>query len=106
MNDTRILLMTAVVAGVTALLRFLPFTVFEKKVPAPVAYLGKVLPFAIMAMLVVYCLRDTSFLTAPYGIPEALAVLAVVILHKWKHHTLLSILGGTAVYMVLVQVIF
>ena len=105
MTDTRILLMTAVVAGITALLRFLPFAVFEKKVPAPILYLGRVLPFAIMAMLVVYCLKDTSFLTAPYGIPEALAVLAVILLHKWKHHTLLSILGGTALYMVLVQVV-
>ncbi len=106
MTDTRILLMTAVVAGVTALLRFLPFAVFKKKVPAPILYLGRVLPFAIMAMLVVYCLKDTSFLTAPYGIPEALAVLAVILLHRWKHHTLLSILGGTALYMVLVQVVF
>ena len=106
MNDTRILLMTAVVAGVTALLRFLPFAVFKNRVPQPIMYLGKVLPFAIMAMLVVYCLKDTSFVTAPYGIPEALAVSAVVLLHKWKHHTLLSIIGGTAVYMVLVQVVF
>lgn len=106
MTDTRILLMTAVVAGVTALLRFLPFAVFKKKVPTPILYLGRVLPFAIIAMLVVYCLKDTSFLTAPYGIPEALAVLAVILLHKWKHHTLLSILGGTALYMVLVQVVF
>lgn len=98
--------MTAVVAGVTALLRFLPFTVFSKKVPAPILYLGRVLPYAIMAMLVVYCLKDTSLLRAPYGIPEALAVLAVVLLHKWKHHTLLSILGGTVLYMILVQVVF
>ncbi len=106
MNDTRILLMTAVVTGVTALLRFLPFAVFKNRVPQSIMYLGKVLPFAIMAMLVVYCLKDTSFVTAPYGIPEALAVSAVVLLHKWKHHTLLSIIGGTAVYMVLVQVVF
>ncbi len=106
MNDTRILLITAVVAGITALLRFLPFAVFQNRVPAPVLYLGRVLPFAIMAMLVVYCLKDTSFLTVPYGIPEAIAVLAVVALHKWKHHTLLSILSGTAVYMVLVQLVF
>ncbi len=106
MNDTRILLLTAVAAGVTALLRFLPFAVFKKDVPAPILYLGRVLPFAIMAMLVVYCLKDVSFLTAPYGIPEALAVTAVILLHKWKHHTLLSILGGTALYMVLVQLVF
>lgn len=106
MRDMRILLITAVVAAMTALLRFLPFTIFKEKVPKAILYLGKVLPFAIMAMLVVYCLRDISFVAAPHGIPEAIAVLAVILLHKWKHHTLLSILGGTALYMVLVQVVF
>lgn len=106
MNDTRVLLITAVVAIVTAALRFLPFAVFSKKVPSPVLYLGRVLPFAIMAMLVVYCLKGVSFVTAPYGIPEAVAVLAVVLLHKWKHNTLVSILGGTVLYMLLVQLVF
>jgi len=106
MADTRILLITAVVAAVTVALRFLPFAVFRRKVPAPVLYLGRVLPFAIMAMLVVYCLKNVSFLSAPYGIPEIIAVTAVVLLHKWKHNTLLSILGGTVLYMLLVQLVF
>ena len=69
-------------------------------------YLSQVLPFAIMGMLVVYCLKNVSLTTGSYGIPEAISILLVVILHKWKHNTLLSILVGTVVYMFLVQMIF
>lgn len=97
--------MVSVIALVTAALRFLPFLVFRKKTPEPVLYLGRVLPFAIMAMLVVYCLKDVSFIAAPYGIPAALSVILVVLLHKWKHNTLLSILGGTVVYMLLMRLL-
>lgn len=95
--------MVAVIALATAALRFLPFAVFRKNTPEPVLYLGRVLPYAIMAMLVVYCLKDVSFVAAPYGIPAVLSVLLVVLLHKWKHNTLLSILGGTVLYMVLMR---
>lgn len=95
--------MVAVIALTTAVLRFLPFVVFRKKTPEPVLYLGRVLPYAIMAMLVVYCLKDISFIAAPYGIPSILSVILVVLLHKWKHNTLLSILGGTVLYMVLMR---
>lgn len=97
------LLLTVVIALVTAALRFLPFAVFRNKTPEPILYLGRVLPFAIMAMLVVYCLKDVSFVAAPYGIPAVLSVLLVVLLHKWKHNTLLSILGGTLLYMLLIR---
>lgn len=69
-------------------------------------YLSQVLPFAIMGMLVVYCLKNVSLTTGSHGIPEAISILLVVILHKWKHNTLLSILVGTVVYMFLVQMIF
>ena len=96
----------AVMAGVTVLLRFLPFLLFSKETPKAVLYLGEVLPRAIMAMLVVYWLKGVSLISAPYGIPEAVSVLLVIILHKWKHNTLLSILAGTVCYMVLVQIIF
>lgn len=99
------LLLIAVMGAVTQLLRFLPFALFSQKTPEPVLYLGKVLPAAIMAMLVVYCLRNTKILAAPHGIPEALAVLAVVLLHKWRHNTLLSILCGTVFYMALLHVL-
>ena len=59
-----------------------------------------------MGMLVVYCLKSVSITKAPHGLPEFLAIAAVVLVHKWKHNTLLSILGGTLLYMVLVQVVF
>ncbi|MDO4305821.1 MAG: AzlD domain-containing protein [Eubacteriales bacterium] len=98
------LLLIAIMALVTQLIRFLPFAVFAKGTPAPILYLGKVLPPAIMAMLVVYCLRNISFTGASHGIPEVCAVVLVIVLHKWRHSTLLSIVGGTACYMLLVQV--
>ena len=97
-----------VMAAVTALLRFLPFLVFPggRKRPQIIAYLGTVLPYSVMAMLVIYCLKNVSLIAAPHGIPELLAIAAVVGLHLWKKNTLLSIFGGTAFYMVLVQLVF
>lgn len=100
--------MVAVIALVTAALRFLPFLVFGggRKTPAVVERLGRVLPGAIMAMLVVYCLKGTHF-AAPEGwIPALLGVAITAGLHVWKRSTLLSIIGGTAAYMLLVQQIF
>ena len=98
----------AVTVAMTMLTRFLPFLIFRdgRKTPAIVTYLGKVLPFAIMGMLVVYCLKDVSWLAYPYGIPEILGCAAVAALHIWKRNSLLSIGVGTALYMVLVQFVF
>lgn len=98
--------LVAVVALTTICLRFLPFWVFRNNTPRGVLYLGKVLPGAIMAMLVVYCLKDLDPLGPSHGLPQILAVALVVLLHKWKHNTLLSIAGGTAFYMVLIQTLF
>ena len=91
----------------TVATRFLPFLVFagKRKTPAIVQYLGKALPSAIFAMLVVYCLRNTD-VTAYFALPELLAVTATVLIHLWKRQMLLSIAGGTAVYMLLVQLVF
>ena len=105
-NVGQSLAIIAVTAAVTALIRFLPFLIFNKGTPKPILYLGEVLPFAVMGMLVVYCLKNTSFISAPYGAPELLAILFVVIVHKWKHNTLLSVAGGTICYMLLVQMVF
>lgn len=93
---------------VTMATRFLPFLIFGsgKKTPAIITYLGKVLPYAIMGMLVVYCMKDVAFLSAPYGIPELLGCVVVAILHLWKRNSLLSIGVGTVFYMVLVQLVF
>ncbi len=107
MIDVHSVLIVAIVSLVTAALRFLPFLIFSgRETPKFIAYLGKVLPFAVMGMLCVYCLRNISFAAMPFGLPEAISVLIVVLLHLWKRNTLLSIIGGTAVYMLLVQTVF
>ena len=108
MFDTHAALLILICALVTAATRFLPFLLFgsKEKTPAFITSLGKVLPGAIIAMLVVYCLKDISFLAYPYGIPELLGCAAVAALHVWKRNSLLSIGGGTVLYMVLVQLVF
>ena len=104
--NTHAAILVIVMAAVTILLRFLPFLVFRKRVPPYVAYLGKVLPPAIIGMLVVYCLKDTVITRAPFGAPELIAGLSVMGLQVWKRNSLLSILGGTVIYMILVQAVF
>ncbi|PWM72786.1 MAG: branched-chain amino acid transporter AzlD [Bacillota bacterium] len=107
MTTSQLLLTISVIAVVTFLTRSLAFVAFGgKKIPKYVKYLGYVLPTAIIGMLVVYCFKDTAVLQYPYGIPELIAGVAVVALHKWKHNLLLSMLVGTALYMVLVQLVF
>ena len=96
----------AVMSAVTILLRFLPFWVFKGKTPAYITYLGKVLPPAIIGMLVVYCLRNTSIQTLPYGLPELIASVIVIGLQIWKRNALVSILSGTVSYMLIVQLVF
>ena len=105
MPNTHSALIITVMALVTALTRFLPFWVFDgkRKVPGWIRYLGSVLPYSIMAMLVVYCLKDTSLASLSGWLPRAISVAAVVGLHVWKRNTLLSIIGGTACYMVLIR---
>ncbi len=90
------------------LTRFLPFLVFRSKRPTPryVQYLGKVLPGAIFAMLIIYCLRNISLLQDSHGLPELIAIAVTVGLHLWQRQMLLSIAGGTICYMLLVQLVF
>ena len=89
----------------TMLTRFLPFLIFSSKKPTPkyIVYLGKALPCAVFGMLVVYCLKNVSILTGTHGLPELLAIAVTAGLHLWKKNMLLSIAGGTIVYMLLVQ---
>lgn len=98
----------AIMALVTALTRFLPFICFknENKRPKMVLYLGKVLPYALMGMLVIYCLKDVEFSSYPFGTPEMLGILITAILHIVFKNSMISIFGGTIVYMVLTQFIF
>lgn len=102
------LIMIAAIAIATFATRAASFLVFPKgkEIPPKVVFIGKVLPPAIIGMLVVYCLRSTSVLAYPYGIPELIAGLTVVILHLWKRNIFLSIGAGTILYMILVQTIF
>ena len=102
------ILLIAVAVLVTMATRFLPFLIFGEKRETPpiIEYLGTVLPCAIMGMLVVYCLKDISFLASPFGIPEIIGCAAVAGLHVWKRSTLLSIGVGTVFYMFLVQIVF
>lgn len=101
------LLIVIVTAVVTAFLRFLPFLIFggKRKIPEIVLRLGKMLPCAVMGMLVVYCLKDISFFSFGSFFPPIAASGVVVLLHILKKNSLLSIVGGTAVYMILIHII-
>lgn len=106
MSNTYIIAMIAVMSIVTMLLRFTPFLIFgNRQTPAYIDFLGKYLPYAIMGMLVIYCLKNISFVSAPFGVPEIIAVLVTAGLHVWKRNTLISIICGTACYMILLQMI-
>ena len=108
MDNLHDILLIAVVALVTIGLRFLPVLIFRENRTTPpiIAYLGQILPFAIMGMLVVYCLKDMVITAAPFGIPELIGCAIVALLHLWKRNTLLSIGAGTLCYMLLVQFVF
>ncbi len=102
-----ILTVGAVVLG-TMTTRFLPFIIFpaNKPIPKYIQYLGRVLPFSVIGMLIVYCLKNVSLIKKLFALPEIIAILGIVALHRWQHSMLLSISGGTILYMLLVQFIF
>ena len=105
MGDRYIIMVCTVMAIVTLLLRAMPFILFDHgdRTPKWILYLGKVLPPAIMSMLVVFCLRNVEFLGGSHGIPELICVAAAMALHAWKRNTLLSIGISTVLYMIIVQ---
>jgi branched-subunit amino acid transport protein AzlD len=107
MNTGMIWIAILLSAAITFLLRALPFFCFRgnKKMPERLDYLGKILPSAIMAVLIVYCLKDIGSDWMGVGIPRLIAVGVVVVSYKWKHNTLLSILGGTVCYMILLHIL-
>lgn len=108
MNTTQHVITILVCAFGTMLMRFLPFLLFPAGKPTPkyVRFLGRALPPAVFGMLVVYCLKSVDLLSGNHGIPEWIAVAAVVGLHLWKKNMLLSISAGTLLYMLLVQFLF
>lgn len=109
MTEAELWLAVAIIALVTALTRFLPFFAFGggRKTPKIVEKLGGLLPYAIMGMLVVYCLKGMSFTAGVGGfLPEIISVLVVSLIYIWRRNTLLSIIAGTVCYMLLVQLVF
>ncbi len=104
----RSVIIIVLVAFTTLATRAIPFLLFPsgKKIPKAVEYLGKVLPPAVIGMLVVYCFKSVDLFSAPFGLPELISGVVVVILHVWKRNNLLSIGIGTVLYMVLVQTVF
>lgn len=92
----------------TVITRFLPFILFPAGKPLPkyIQYLGTVLPASMFGLLVIYCLKDVSIFSGNHALPELIAIAAVILLHLWKKQMILSIAGGTIIYMILVQFIF
>lgn len=105
-------LQTIITIGAVALgtmvTRFTPFLIFpdHREAPRFITYLGKVLPAAVIGLLIVFCLKGISLLHAPYGIPELISVACVILLQLWKRSSLLSIGAGTVLYMVLIRFVF
>ena len=108
MTVTEQIITIGVIAVGTMLTRFLPFLIFPADKPTPkfINYLGKYLPPAIFGFLVIYCLKDVSLISGSYGLPELISITAVVLLHLWKRQMLISITGGTIIYMLLIQLVF
>ncbi|MCG7381726.1 branched-chain amino acid transporter permease [Paenibacillus sp. ACRRY] len=108
MTSLEIVITIAMVVLGTMMTRFIPFILFPPGRPTPkyVQYLGKVLPSAALGLLVIYSIKDISFFSESYGIPEILSILIVILLHYWKRNMLLSIAGGTLLYMIFVQFVF
>ena len=107
MTTTQSIITIAAVVVATMLTRFLPFLIFPegKTPPSFITYLGSVLPYAVIGLLIVYCLKDAVF-TSYHGVPELLAIGFIIIIHKWKKNIFLSIATSTILYMFLVQNIF
>lgn len=102
------LIVILLISFITFLTRVIPFILFpaNKKTPKYITYLGSVLPYSIIGMLIIYCLKNVSISTFPFGLPEFISIIVIVLIHIWKRNTLFSIGGGTIFYMLLVQFIF
>ncbi|OEJ16074.1 branched-chain amino acid transporter AzlD [Brachyspira hampsonii] len=108
MNNTEIFVTALMIVIATAFLRFLPFIIINKSLSENryVQFLGKVLPYSMIALLVIYCLKDINIIKFPYALPELISIAIIIILHVIKRNVLISIGAGTIIYMFLVQVIF
>lgn len=109
MADYRHAMIVILVMGIVTLAtRLLPVLIFGRgeKVPDYIVYLGKVVPYTAMGLLIVYCLKDVSLLETPHGLPEGIALAVVSGTYLWKRNTIFSVTIGTVLYMILVQAVF
>lgn len=107
LSTSQSILIILICAVCTQIERALPFLIFGgRPVPRIIHYLGCILPMAVMTTLVIYCLRNITFTAAEHFLPQVIAVAVTVGLHLWRRNTLLSIFGGTACYMLLIQLVF
>ncbi len=108
MTVTQQIITVGLIVLATAATRFLPFLLFPARKPTPkyIRFLGEMLPSAALGLLVIYAFKDVSVLSGAHGIPELIATAVIVALHLWKRQMLVSIAGGTIVYMLLVQLVF
>ncbi|MGF3066684.1 branched-chain amino acid transporter permease [Facklamia sp. P12945] len=105
MSNLHSIMLIVVMVIVTITIRATPFIIFKRKTPIWIIYLGQVFPYAIMTILLIYSFKDIAY-TSQRTIAAIISCFLVFVLHKWRHSTVFSILGGTVLYMVLVQTIF
>lgn len=108
LTPVQALVMILAVALATAITRFLPFLLFpeSKQPPKLIEDLSRLLPPAMMGLLVIYCLKGVDLTSAAQWLPQLLGVAVTAAVHLWRRNTLLSIAVGTALYMILVQFVF
>ncbi len=109
MTDYRHAMIVIAVMGLAVLsTRIVPVLIFGRgeRVPEFILYLGRVVPYTAMGLLIVYCLRDVPVMDAPHGLPEIISLAVVTVTYIWKRNTILSVVIGTALYMFFVQSVF
>lgn len=108
MSDKELLITALIIAAATLIIRFLPFIIIRKSIAERryIKFLGDMMPYSMIALLVIYCLKDINLIKYPYGIPELISIAIIIVLHILKKNVLISIGAGTIIYMFLVQIIF
>ena len=108
MNNKELLITALIIVFATLIIRFLPFVIKRKSIAERkyIKFLGDMMPYSMIALLVIYCLKEVNLIKYPYGIPELISIAIIIILHIIKRNVLISIGVGTVIYMILVQTIF
>ena len=108
MNNKELLITSLIIVFSTVIIRFLPFIIIRKSIAERkyIKFLGDMMPYSMIALLVIYCLKEVNLIKYPYGIPELISIAIIIILHIIKRNVLISIGVGTVIYMILVQTIF